>query len=250
MIMNPIPFQHYSHHHTYGLTFLESVVIKLRYDGGNGSYDSFKRFVEGSFGAKVSIERYNLINVDPVRLKNADRSVIIKLLSGGMEICISGGGYRNYNESARPVLSLFERYLMEIGASVTQLSVEMIDVWPFTVDRVVDIKAAAKVFFSSSILKEIGYDNLLEIPGKEFKDEKNNDLVIVKYGFIRGEQDNPHQPDRLILDSIALHDDGFLPSSLTQIAKRLNDLLYDAFHWAVSQEVLNVMRKHDAHEEN
>lgn len=239
------PFPHIDKHNTYAITFLESVIVKIQSPMEKESYQSFSNFIKESFGMDVSQERYNLINADPVRLRNNDRSVVVKFNGEGMEFSISGKGYHNFQNSAMPLINLFRQYIEEIETFVKQISIETIDVWPFPTETVVNASVAAAAFFSKDLIKTLGDPKIIQ--GKEFN-RNNHDSMIIKYGFVKQSPDNPQQPDRLILDEMAIHDREISASALSEVAMRLNDWLYDAFHWAVSDNVLQVMTTPEIYE--
>lgn len=238
--MASYPFPHIECHNTYGITFLESVVVKLAFNGEKGTYGLLSEYLEKSFGAKISKEKYDLLNADPIRLRDANGAMHIKIFRNAIELYISGKAYTNFQNSASFYVSSFSEYLQGIDSVANQLSLEMIDVWPFQNNAPIDMKIAIPAFFSDEFVGMMGAD-LDGFATKEFRDGASGDFVVVKYGCVNELADNPRQPKRLILDTMAVTEGALAPDRLLAVATRLNNTLYDVFHWAVSENVINAM---------
>lgn len=238
--MSAYPFPHIECHKSYEITFLESVIAKLTFNGEGGSYDILSRYLDRSFGAEISKEKYDLLNADPIRLSNGQRSMAVKIYRNAIELFISGKAYTNFQESVAQYIISFAGYLTDIGSVVNQLSLEMIDVWPFQNNVPIDMSIAIPAFFSEGFIRRIGF-NPNAFSSKEFRDDSSGDFVVVKYGCVNEQPDNPSRPKRLILDTMALTESTLEPEQLLDAASRLNNALYDVFHWAVSDNVIKAM---------
>lgn len=227
--MRTYPFTHITGHRTYEITFLESVIIKLGFDGEKNDYVHFRDFISNEFGIEISAERYDVLGADPLRLSDSSKSLKIKFGRDTIQLVISGNSYRNFQETASSLMNSFSRYLCEIGSTTKQLSMEMIDVWPFQKNMTIDPEKVMPAFFSKGLISEMKSTSG-ELVSKEFKNDESGDTVVVKYGCIMQATDNPSQPSRLILDCIAIAQSPFEPQLLLDAATRLNDTLYDAFH--------------------
>lgn len=241
--MQPYPFKHISDHRTYKNTFLQTARIRISYTGDTDDFEPFKTYLHNAFGLSITKELYGLRNSDALRLKAADGKLRAKYTEHTAEYLISGDIYIDFEKSFVPFLDKTQNFLNKAQKQVLSLSIEKIDIWPIVKGDIQDPSAFLNVIISENLRQ---FRNLVaedSIYFTEFYDEENQDSLLVRFGFIGADTvDIPNkQPARIILDTLCKHDEQFNADSLLSLARKMNNVLYDAYHWAVSPEVIQIM---------
>lgn len=227
------------HHETFGITFLQSVILKLRYSDANEDLESFNKFMSRTFNLEVDAAKYGLKNNDSIKILESESSKKIKFTRGVIEFRISGADYKNFQDSLLPFLKHVSDFLTEINSEVLEFKLEMIDLWPLLNSEKYTPNAMKRVIFSDELYDNNSQENM------EFKEWMDgNDALTIRYGFIPGEKGSKSNSPRIALDSICNSHQIFPAANLLDVAKRFSDVLYASFLWSVSKKVKNVMRQY------
>lgn len=238
--MRAYPFEIHAEKETYSFTFLNTVIIRIDY-AGKESIENFSVFIKDMFGLDVTDAMYNVKNADALRLVNKDRSVRFKFSSNETEIILNGSGYVNFERSAFPFIERVADYIEGINGKVVRTFIEKVDLWPIMDDNQVDKIGFLKSLFSFQLLSEYG-TGAENVRMLEYGDDRLADQLIIKFGFMPGVKDNPEQPPRGVLDIITINEGAIEPRDFRDVANRLNAVQYAAYHWAVTPEVIGIMK--------
>lgn len=243
--MNPYPFQtDKQNKHTYKVTFLESVVVRVEYSDIHETADVFSKFMEQEFGIEMDQARFTLKNNDCYTIKDSASSKKIKFSKRLIEIRMDGADYVNFRQSILPEFEKVKDYLAGINSEAGYMAIEMIDIWPTQVGGKIDEETFRRVVFSKELLS--GSITLKEdLSFADFINQEQNDILTIRHGFIPYDDKFIDQPARLVLDTICRHEGALKPSELISTAVRLNDVLYAAYHWSVTDDVIKVMKPTD-----
>lgn len=230
----------------YPTTFLQSVSVKFSYDSSKETYESFKTWFEKVFNFNMDEDRYRLKQADALRLSANKGLFRLKISLDNIELLLSGESYHSFSNSITPYLNKFQQYFESISTDVNDIHVEKINIWPFidpSIGIIKDFKIICDSLLSDKLLAILPLHTADKIASINFSDSVYGDILIVKYGIFSKTKSNPAQPLRLVLDTESTHIHKIAPSKLVDTATRLNDVLYKTYHWAVSEEVIEAMKK-------
>lgn len=239
--MSCYPFEITDSHKTYKVTFLQSVILKIDYDSSNESFDLFARFFDDAFQLQLIEQQFNVKNTDAIRLRSDNHAYRVKFSRNTIELIINGDSYVNYKTSLLPFVNKVSGYLEKIKGNILNVSIEKIDIWPLAKGEI----ESPEDFINTVISCDLRNAPDL-VPGDnafvEYTDKESGDSLLIRFGFIPFIKEQNDQPARIVLDTLCNHDNGSVePSLLPEITKRLNDVLYDAYHWCVSKDVIEIM---------
>lgn len=239
--MRCYPFKITDNHKTYKVTFLQSVILKMEYDYSNESFEKFAQFFNEVFKLQLIEQQFNVKNTDAIRLRSDNHAYRVKFSKNTIEFIINGDSYVNYEKSLLPFINKVSKYLEQIKGNILNISIEKIDIWPL---------AKGKIDSPEDFINTIISENLRNAPDLvsgdeafvEYTDKDSGDSLLIRFGFIPFVEEQNDQPARIVLDTLCNHDnDSIAPSVLSGITKRLNDILYDAYHWSVTEDVIDIM---------
>lgn len=239
--MSCYPFKITDRHKTYKITFLQSVIIKMEYDSSNETFQKFSDFFSDVFKLPLTEQEFNLKNTDAIRLRSENKAYRVKFSKNCIEFVINGDAYVNFNTSALPFIRQFSDYLEITNSVVTDISIEKIDIWPLANGEIPSPSEFLNTVISENLRnssEHISDDEAIV----EYRDSDNGESLLIRFCFIPFKADIEGQPPRIVLDTLCSHENESIePSLLAGIAKRLNDILYDAYHWSVTDEVVEIM---------
>lgn len=234
------PFKHIDRNtEKFQVTFLSMVTLQIYYDGTKGDYDMFSKFILKYTGLKLSRERYEMMEMSSLRLKASNGGLTMKFTKGFVEFSINGNIYISFEDNFGSFIKELETYLTDINANADSISIEKINLW--SIDKN-SLHQAKDAIFSKDLQEMIPLsDNPLI--AKEFIDDNNprnvdNSKMLIKYGFF-GEGENVN----LILDTVCSSSQLVIPNNLYSVATNLNQQLYDAYNWCVTDSVIEAMKK-------
>lgn len=240
--MNPYPFKIPSEHKTFNVTFLQSVILKIEYDYSKESYNEFADFFRKSFNLNLSENQFNLKDTDAIRIVSKNKEYRVKFSKSLVELVLAGDTYTNFDSSLAPFISNFASYVDSLDGKVLSISINKIDIWPSQELTDSNLKTFTEAILSHNLLispfinREEGGFFL------KFNDDENNDVLLIREAFFPYTDENPDLYARLVLDSMVKHEEPCVAANeLSAIARRLNDVLYSAFIWCVSAEVIKIM---------
>lgn len=239
--MSSYPFEITDNHKTYKVTFLQSVILKMEYDSSKESYKQFARFFYDAFQLQLIEQQFNVKNTDAIRLRSDNHAYRAKFSRNFIEFIVNGDAYVNYHTSLLPFINKVSEYLERIDGNILNVSIEKINIWPL---------AKGEIDSPEDFINTVISENLRNSPGLiagdnafiEYTDKDLDDSLLIRFGFIPFMKEQNDQPARIVLDTLCNHDNGGLePSLLPVTTKRLNDILYDAYHWSVTKDVIDIM---------
>lgn len=234
--MHGFPFPHKERSRSFKITFLESVKLKVVYDPEMEDYAKFKDFFEGYTSLSLDKDRYETKKISSLRIVAEDGVTTLKFAKNFVEFSISGHSYTGFETNYKTFLEKLSLFLSSINSSASEISIEKINIWPMDIESgITDIKEVKDVIFSEEVQGIACDGNGIGI--KEFKDSQNKVALLLKYGVL--EQKDSELV--LILDTKCVNLEEIQANKLLPEMGNLNQLLYDAYNWAVTEEVLDAM---------
>lgn len=236
------PFKITDNHKTYKVTFLQSAILKLEYDAANESFALFSEFFENIFHLKLIEQKFNLKNTDAIRLRSDNNAYRAKFSKNNIEIIVNGNAYVNYKESLLPFVSQISDYLCKINGDILGASIEKIDIWPLVKGRIDSSEDFIKAIISQDLRNCPDLTSDKDGSFVEFRDTDFGDSLLIRYCFIPFIEELKDQPARIVLDTLCQHNAKKIkPTDLPETVRRLNGILYDAYHWSVEEDVIKIM---------
>lgn len=169
------------------------------------------------------------------------------------EIFMNGQRYEGFSDTAIPMIFKMRKFFNDVVCveKIKSASIRKINVWNIKKNGKDEInpQEVMKLILSQSLLSELSDDNLNDeeraIPNflkSEWKEDQR--LITIRTALIppAGAKDEFYH---LLLDTQALEipTDGYTVDEVSGKLLDLNSIMFYAYHWSVSEEVLNVMNK-------
>lgn len=236
--MSTYPFPHIERSGSYKITFLESVKLHVAYECDKENYANFKKFFEDFTCLSLDEKRYETKKISAMRLTGDNGAFTLKFAKSSIDFSINGQAYVGFESNFEVFLRKFSSFLEAIGSDAKEISIEKINLWPMCLDGIeVNINEFKDLVFSKEI-RDIRCDDT-GIGIKESKDPENGWALLLKYGVA----ERSDSVLTLILDTKCIKTVNVLPPYLIEEMSNLNQILYDVYHWSVTQDVINVMKK-------
>lgn len=236
-------------HRTYKYTFLSCAEVKL--DLGTYLKDVSKEILTSmlfdTFGVQVTDTQYDSLINSRLRLRDTAGGVEITITSKDIKIKVYQGRYKNFEESMLPLLNLAIKGLKAIGTtSVKSVKVEKLNIWP-VVDAsdlpCLDAEILSRykeAIFSGPMLDQSseGDGRMGEIvfTDKDFK-------LTLTYLLQEAGDKESEELGRVALKSVCFTlSENIVVDDIEARAVEGNQILFNAYHWAVSESVIKSMR--------
>ncbi len=232
------PFPHIERpDEAYLMTFLESVSLQITYNSAHETFEIFKKFFDGYTGMLALDEnRYKEKKLSSLRIKSDNGLVSLKFAKDFVDFTIDGSVYVRFEEMYGDFLKAFSDFLESIGSDVVEMSIDKVNLWPMLSDSDDNINRAVNAVFKA--------DMLTAIPMKS--NEMASDVasvqdvdVLVKWGLMK---EGDAQDSCIFLDTKSVSRYPFKASELYERANHQNQILYDVFRWAVTDDVIKAMQ--------
>lgn len=237
----------------YKNTFLQNVLVKIDFKERN-LIDSeevsrkWNEFVVSNFNN--SSNKTNL-PVDffetPIRVSRKDGNCSFFFSKKVVSAVVGAKDYRTFVDSVIPQIYKISKFLTDVISTneITRLSLRKINIWQFKFNGTSSIKPdeVRKILFSNALMSheesralnedEQNIDNL-----HKYEWEDGDKKAIVKTFFIPPKQANVFAQ---VLDTELQMN---TPIQINQVQDNfieLNNILYNLFHWCVSERVIDVM---------
>ena len=237
----------------YNRTFLQQVDVRLIYPTITraGVSDTFingaDTFFQNHFGINVDL---NQLMDKSVFLEVENKQIAFIFSSAASMLSVGYKDYRTFYDSVLPNVYPVKEFVFNLlGVGYTDVYVRKLNVFTFDVNEDIDIERNKRLIYQNVFSEEflnhaVERDNVVirdcntEIEVRRFKNEKK-ELLCRTYIL-------PHEEKgayALFLDNIIRFstDSNALEINLQEV----NNVLYDAFHWAVNDEVIDIMDKED-----
>lgn len=252
------PFSKQSQHKIYKNTFLQCVYLFVEYPKkesvffNDGYYERLKEYFSNHFPG-TSYDEEKARRSDLIKLESRSDGVAITLKNGLLMVMVDKRRYRSFVDNVLPLIFRTEALLREVLQvdSLKQAMLKKINFWLANqntpANSSFDYAKLEKLVLSANILSDTSSrvtettdQNGQQMVWKKTFEGKDGKQVHVIISHVQ--PSNAPAKGCLVLDS-----DVTLPSvSTNDLQKQLleaNDLLYDAFHWTVSDQVLSFMSK-------
>ncbi len=252
------PFKNIEHR-IYKNTFLQNTLVEMQYESiksrlsAKEVFCDFQSFASKNLGIddikedEGLTEKGIIISSDEIDTKFYiyDNKLIIK---------IGRKNYSSFQESVIPYIKIAEDFLQSVAKLevINSLEIRKINIWPY---NILDQNTLTETLMSKIFSKELLENGNFKSQSPENRNvtqwmkEKifnwEDILLKLKYGFIA--KDEQHDKERIILDSTAesSHKATIDNGEMRALLEKLNTILFDAYHWSVTDEIIQIMNKGD-----
>lgn len=250
--MEAYPFKHIEHVN-YKNTFLQNVIVGVLFKEKNDSFfgDAFQKdlcaYLKNMFNVEESSEHIDF-KTQGFTLTNQVQDVSISFRNGILEAKVGCNSYSGFVSAFSSIFVQFKLFLKNVMKieKVDEICERKVNIWQFESKDKLSYGDVAKNVFSNALN---AHDTNIAIEPKmddiiqkeitwEFSKEKQNYMVLLRTAFLNKKEGFFH----LILDSeIHKKVTATTVDGLDEDFVSINDILFDAYHWAVSPKVIELM---------
>lgn len=232
------PFPHIERpDEAYLMTFLESVSLQITYNPARETFEIFKKFFDGYTKMLALGEtRYEEKKLSSLRIKSDKGLVSLKFAKDFVDFTIDGSVYGRFEKMYGDFLTAFSDFLDSIGSDVVEMSIDKVNLWPMLSDSDDNINQAVNAVLTNELLTSIPMKSN-EMASDVSKVEDVD--VLVKWGLMK---EVDAQDSCIVLDTKSVSQRPFKASELYERANHQNQILYDVFRWAVTDDVIKAMQ--------
>jgi uncharacterized protein (TIGR04255 family) len=241
------PFPHQEQHKIFKNTFLQNTFAELHFpqitesEWNNG--DPIQSFLSKYFhinNAKVTWD--NIQN--GISLTNKDTDVTLHFSKEFVGVRVGRKNYQSFATSVMPYLYLLKGYVKEVLSrdNVASIDVRKINLWPYSEEgsnNQLGDHEIVHTIISEPLINAV--KDVKEVEGGQIKTieyQERETSLFIGYGVTK----NDSGPI-VILDTTAKSEQT-QPTGLSDVEAKLDELntfLYDAYHWSVTEKVIQWM---------
>lgn len=235
----------------YKHTFLQNVMVSFNFDSTvevSVADDSFADYSKAFFGLEKSGTLSKAISIS-----RKDNAQSFLFAHNHAEIFMNGQKYEGFSDTAIPMIFKMRKFFNDVVRveKINSVSIRKINVWNIKKNGKDDInpQEVMKLILSQNLLSELSNENLNDeeraIPNflkSEWKEDQR--LVTIRTALIPPAS-TKDEFYHLLLDTQAFEipTDGYTVDEVSGKLLDLNSIMFYAYHWCVSEEVLTVMNK-------
>lgn len=240
------PFPHQEQHKIFKNTFLQNTFAELHFsqitesEWNNGA--PIQSFLNKYFHINTAVTWDNILK--GISLTNKDTDVTIHFSKDFVGVRVGRKNYQSFATSVMPYLYLLKGYVKEVLSrdNVESIDVRKINLWPYYEEEsknqlgnheIVHTIISEPLINDAKDVKEVEGVKLQTVDRQE-----RETSFCIGYGVTK----NDSGPI-VILDTTAKSEQT-QPTSLSDVEAKLDELntfLYDAFHWSVTEKVIQWM---------
>lgn len=250
------PFKNIEHH-IYKNTFLQNTLVEMQYESIKSRlstkdvFRDFQSFASEFLGIKV--EEDEGLTEGGVVISSKEAATDFYITDKQLIIKVGRTNYKTFQESVIPYTEIAEEFIKSVARleEIKFLGIRKINIWPYsnTSNKRTLTEALMGKIFSKDLLAGGNFKS--QAPENQnitqWMKEKTFDwediYLKIQYGFVAKDE----QQERIILDSTAeisrlIKIDS---SQAKEVYKKLNAMLFDAYHWSITNEIIQMMNKGD-----
>lgn len=237
-------------HRVYKNSFLQNTQLVARFNEP-ATYsevfaDNVKLYYNRFFGLEKSKD--DLLSPNGIFLQNEEDNASFLFTKNSVAFERGRKTYRSFVDSVLPLFAHFKIYIYHLMGQdkVDNLSIRKVNLFPIQIDGDKIAKKAKDVIyknvFSSEFLKHETHnipslpDFILDLNNFEMTDE--NYQVNVKYGLSKSQTEGVYN---IVLDMVLSKNSSTEEGMFDTDCLRLNDIAFDILHWAMADQVIEIM---------
>lgn len=235
----------------YKNTFLQNVMVTFEFLSANNERTNaaFVDYLKSFF--EIEAKDSSLIN--GVTISKKDMSVSLSFSTNKAAIHLNGQKYVGFSDTAIPQVFKLRNFFTKVMNVTTlqSISIRKVNVWNIKQDirNAVRVEDAYKAIFSDNLINALSNVGLSEeeraIPNFQKAYWKVNTAELIVRTALLPPSKTKDQFCHLILDTeiIDKPTNGYKVENVASDMMDLNSTLYDAFHWCVCNDIINLMSK-------
>lgn len=237
------PFEHISEKEKFQYTFLNEVTLKIfpPKELREVDFKEMQHFFKVLFNLDFKDIHREYMLEKRLKVGNQENGVMFEFSQNTIKISIDQNHYSDFKTSMLPILVKFTEAYKFWFDSFARLELKFVDVWPIdnkievTEKNIEDLEEAV---FSYNLR---GMAEKVDENFKELRFKSDELTLSMKYGYYISKNEN--QNSGVALESkCETKDSQMKADDIREMASRMNDLLYDAFIWAVTPDIIKAMK--------
>jgi len=243
---NPYP---HTNHEVYQHTFLQTIAAEVRFTSvytPDEYWQKFKKFGKEVFN--LSITETPLDKDQYAELSSEKTETTYSFKNDAASVVLGPKGYKSFGDSMPVHFLAIKTFLKDVvpSAKIYTLSIEKKNRFPFHITlKNFDIKEALNYVFKTEHVKDMEYQiengQLVKVTKEAKVDLGNHANILLTIGF--QVIDDASVNVLFDLKSSYSPPEGINMKILYNLAAELNDIMYDAFKYVVSENIINVLKK-------
>ena len=243
-------------HKVYKSSTLQNVLVTFCYtplqdeDFNDTFYQRLDECTMGKFGLKVE----RIFPNSALQILNNKNKTRLVFGRDKVYVILDCDGYVSFDDSAFPQAYHLKDFLKDVmlKKEATRMIIRKINIWRVdaSIDEKVDEEKIRRQIFSNDFLTwttnkvEIDAQKENQLRDKFSWDDKEQ-TVLLRTAFIPVDVGEKSKIFNMIMDTEAVTEQarGISLNEMPNVLKALNDTMFDAFNWAVNQEIINKMEQ-------
>lgn len=240
-------------HKVYKSSTLQNVLVTFWYDSlqneefNDAFYERLDAFTMGKFGLHVKLKFPDSV-LQILNNKNKTRLVFGR---DKVYVIMDCDGYVSFDDSAFPQAYHLKDFLKDVmlKKEAIRMSIRKINIWSVdaSMDEIVDEAKIRRQIFSNAFLTctdtaEMNVQEKQKMMDKFYWNDKDQ-TVRLQTAFIP--VDEKSKIFNMVMDTEAVAEQarGISLSEMPNVLRDLNDTMFDAFNWAVNEEIIKKMEE-------
>lgn len=236
------PFQPKKDKFIFQYTFLNEVALKIALPESMDkiSFEKMQIFFKRLFNLDFKESHREHILNTRLKVENQDNGIIFEFSKSTIKISIEQNHYNTFDESMLPLLTKLIEVYTEWFSFCKEVELKYVDVWPLTEERNLQeskVKELEDAIFSIDLRTQTK-ETEKNFKGKDWED---NDIILsMQYGYYISKDDT--QNSGIALESRCEYSkEDIEANKIISIVSEMNFILYNAFIWAVTPQILSAM---------
>lgn len=242
-----IPFKDTSHR-LFKNTFLQNVFAGISFKADEAMSEEMRQEAHSFINQQFGLEATSTFPKEAMSITSSDGMISFFFDKESASVRVGARNYRSFVDNVVPQITKLDKYVGIMKAAiVSRIGLRKINIWPILADNPDELKESeiTKELFSSELLSEKSTtltDKEKNIPLLGKYEWKDNALTItVRTAFMRDDSDTKKR--NVVLDIEAMLGGPMAKEAAASQFNILNDVLFDAYNWCVSPNVIRIMEE-------
>lgn len=243
---NPYP---HTIHEVYPHTFLQMIAADVRFTSPHTSdeyWQKFRKFSEEIF--KISVTEHPIAPDQYAEFSSEAAETVYSFKNDAALVAIGSKGYKSFGETMPEHFRTIQGFLQNVvpSSKVHTLTLGKKNRFPFHITlEHFEVKEALNYVFKAEHVEDMDHKiekgELVKVTKEAKVDLSNHANLLLTIGFQVIDHENVH----LLLDLQASYapPEGIDANQLYDLAVELNGIMYDAFKYVVTENIIDILRK-------
>lgn len=240
-----IPFKD-TPHRLFKNTFLQNVFAGIGFKTNETVSEGMRKEAHSFINQQFGLEAKSNFPEDAMSITSSDGMISFFFDKDSASVRIGARNYHSFVDNVIPQITKLDKYAGIMKADIVScIGLRKINIWPILADNPDELKESeiTKELFSSELLSEKSAqlnDKEKGIPLLGKYEWKDNALTItVRTAFMKDDSDVKKR--NVVLDIEAMLEGPMAKEAAASQFNVLNDILFNAYNWCISPNVIRIM---------